>query len=165
MKQRISYTIWGIEKDSSNWINWYFDVQQLFASFGYDLTHIGITSDTFKSNKILTVSRNEKKLLKAIQGGEIPHCIECYSLKPDYKIAMFDCKILCSRSDFYITTVINDFDLAEDKEHKILELEKKYFNIEKGEVYYTSDKEVPMIYADTKDSGNLETYKFIKNIS
>lgn len=164
MGKRISYTIWGTTKQKNDWIEWYNNVKSLFNEFGYAITHIGIISQSFKSNKILTISRNEKKIVKALQDGEIPNSIECYSLQPNFRTAMFDYEILCIRNVGYMTFVINDTDLNLNREKKIITFEKKFITIEKGEVYSTTNKEVPMIYAETKDSTNLATYEFIKKI-
>lgn len=165
MKKKISYTVWGTEKSSNTWIEWYNEVKDIFLSLNYGLTHIGITSKACNSGKISTAKRKEKEFIERIQEGEKIDCVECYSLLPDYKTAMFDYRVLCARCSSYITFVINDEDLTPIVEKHIIEFEKKYFNISEGEVYSTSIKELPVLYAETKDSNNLDSYKSIKKIT
>ena len=81
-----------------------------------------------------------------------------------YQIAMFDFNIACIRSDSYISIVLKKEDVTSRIEKSVIELEKKYVIGTKGEIYSTSDKEVPMIYAETGDAKSLDTYKFIKRI-
>lgn len=80
MGRRISYTIWGCFKSSNDWLEWYEDVKVFFHSLKYDLTHFGITGDTYNSDKILTVSRKEKEFIKKLESNIYPTCVECYSL-------------------------------------------------------------------------------------
>ena len=42
---------------------------------------------------------------------------------------------------------------------------KKYVDYEYGEIYSVSREELPLIYAETRDIRNLDTYEFIKKIS
>lgn len=63
MGRRISYTIWGCLKSSNDWLEWYEDIKVFFHSLKYNLTHFGITGDTYNSDKILTVSRKEKEFI------------------------------------------------------------------------------------------------------
>lgn len=164
MGRRISYTIWGCFKSSNDWLEWYEDIKVFFHSLKYDLTHFGITGDTYNSDKILTVSRKEKEFIKKLESNIYPTCVECYSLLPNYQIAMFDFNIACIRSDSYISIVLKKEDITSRIEKSVIELEKKYVIGTKGEIYSTSDKEVPMIYAETGDTKTLDTYKFIKRI-
>ena len=164
MGRKISYTIWGCLKSSNNWLEWYKDVKAFFNSLGYGLSHFGITGDTYNSDKILTVSRKEKEFINKLESRIYPTCVECYSLLPNYQIAMFDFNIACIRSDSYISIVLKKDDVTSSIEKSVIELEKKYIIGTKGEIYSTSDKEVPMIYAETGDAKNLDTYKFIKRI-
>lgn len=40
----------------------------------------------------------------------------------------------------------------------------KYICLEYGEIYSTTTSEMPLIYVETKDKNNLNTYNLIKNI-
>ncbi|MCR5318498.1 MAG: hypothetical protein K6E22_09750 [Treponema sp.] len=164
MGRKISYTIWGSSKSSNDWLEWYEDVKLFFHSLEYELTHFGITGDTYNSGKILTFSRKEKEFIKKLESRIYPACVECYSLLPNYQTAMFDFNMACIRSESYISIVLKKEDTSSSIEKSVIELEKKYIIGTKGEIYSTSDKEVPMIYAETGDAKSLDTYKFIKRI-
>mgnify|MGYP006874739710 CR=1 FL=1 len=47
----------------------------------------------------------------------------------------------------------------------ILSILKKYVDYEYGEIYSVSRAEVPLLYAETRDKRNLDTYECIKKIS
>ncbi len=162
MQMYISYTFWGNDILAS-WSEWYADVAELFKSIDLSITHIGIKSQSFNSGKIITVARKGKRIIEAISNGEIPVSMECYSLPKDYQVAVFDFFILCVRTKDFISVIFRNEYINIIDEKQIL-LFKKYINVVDGEVYSTSVSEAPLLYAYTKKSSNLETYKHIKSL-
>lgn len=160
--RRISITIWGTEK--GDWIEWYNDIKNLMNKLGYEHTHIGIMSEHYTSGKILTVARKEKEILTKIIEGEIPMSFSCYSLPKGYKVAGFDYNFLCERNDEYMSVILKETDYNLSNEQFIILLMNKYICLEFGEIYSTMMSEMPLLYAETKDKRNLDTYKQIKNI-
>lgn len=164
MGKNISITLWGNCHEKQKWLEWYNEAKELFNMFGYAHTHIGIQSKSFQSKKILTVIRKEKEILEKIRSGEVPKSLSCYSLPKEFKVAMFDYDIFCIRREEYISFVLKEEDYNLNKENLILSFLKKYVDFEYGEIYSVSRDEVPMLYAETRDARNLDTYKFLKEI-
>ncbi|MCR5609272.1 MAG: hypothetical protein K6G26_09440 [Lachnospiraceae bacterium] len=162
MSKNICYLFYG-DKIDTNWVAWYMFVKQLFNSYNLEVSHLGIASESFKSGKIVTTKRKEKTLISKLNEGEVPRCIECYSLLEDFRIAMFDYKMLCIRTEKFIAIVFKEEYLGIIDEKNILEM-KEYINFSDGEVFSTDIKEVPLLYAYAKNANGLETYKFIKTI-
>ncbi len=162
MEKMISYTFWG-EGIGTNWYEWYMYVDKLFEKVGYNITHIGIKSQSYMSNKILTAKRKEKEIIQILKEGDNPSCFECYSLPSIFEVAAFDYNILCVRTDKFISLVLQEKDLNKLDERTILEM-KKYIYFSCGEVYTTLKNEVPLLYAYTKNISSLESFEFVKNI-
>ncbi len=161
-KRKISITIWGKEK--GNWLEWYKDVADLMTQMGYKNTHIGITTKSYNTGKVVTVARKEKEILTRIKDGELPRSFSCFSLPKDYRSACFDYYFLCVRTEEYMSVIINDTDFNTDIEQQIISLIYKYTYQESGEIYSTSVTEASLLYAETKDIRNLKTYKLIRNL-
>ncbi|MCR5608953.1 MAG: hypothetical protein K6G26_07815 [Lachnospiraceae bacterium] len=162
MSKNICYLFYGGNIDT-NWIDWYMYVKQLFNSLKLNVSHLGVISESFKSGKIVTTKRKEKTLISKMNEGEIPESVECYSLSDDFRIAMFDYKLLCVRTEQYIALVFKDEYIGIIDEKNILKM-KEYINFSDGVVFSTDIKEVPLLYADVKNANDLETYEFIKTI-
>ena len=160
--RKISITIWGKEK--GDWIEWYNDIKNLMNKLGYEHTHIGILSKNYSSGKILTVARKEREILTKINEGEIPMSLSCYSLPKGFKVASFDYNFLCERNGSYISVILKETDYNISNEQLIISLMNKYICLEYGEIYSTIASEMPLLYAETKDKNNLNTYNLIKNI-
>ena len=165
MGKNISITLWGNGIEKQKWIEWYKDVKELFSNLGYVHTHIGIQSQSYKNGKVMTVIRKEKEILTKLDQGEEPVNLSLYSLASDYKIAMFDYDVLCARDKEYLSFVLKEEDYNTYNENLILSILKKYVDYEYGEVYSVSRAELPLLYAETRDKRNLDTYECIKKIS
>lgn len=159
-ERKISITIWGAEK--GDWIDWYNDIKELMSYLGYEETHIGILSENYTSGKIMTVKRKEKEVLAKLIEGEVPKSFSCYSLPKGYKVASFDYDFLCERNASYISVVLKEADYNNANEQFVISIMHKYVCFEYGEIYSTSATEMPLIYAETKEKGNIKTYKLIK---
>ena len=88
----------------------------------------------------------------------------CYSLPEGYKVASFDYNFLCQRNDSYMSVIIKEADYNIDNEKLIISMMNKYICSKYGEIYSSIDSEMPLLYADTRDKNNLETYKLIKHL-
>lgn len=55
-----------------------------------------------------------------------------------------------------ISVVIKEIDYNSCNEQLIISLLRKYIRFEYGEVYSTSESEMPLLYAETKDKNNLK---------
>ncbi len=161
-KRKISITIWGKEK--GNWLEWYKDVTDLMTQMGYKNTHIGIITESYNTGKVVTVARKEKEILTRIREGEFPSCFSCFSLPKDYRCAGFDYYFMCERNEAYMSVTINDTDYNDYNERQIIAMITKYTCMESGEIFSTSMSELPLVYAETKDTRNLKTYKLIRNL-
>lgn len=163
-KKVISITLWGNGIQKENWLNWYQDIENLMKSLGYKPTHIGIQSKTFCSGKILTVARKKKDILATIAAGENPLSFSCYSLPKDYRTASFDYDFLCVRKEGYISVIVKDVDYDKLNIKSVISRLKDYINYEYGEIYIMSKKEMPLIYAATRNSDNIKSFSLIEEI-
>lgn len=165
MEKNISITLWGNGIEKRKWIEWYKDVKELFSNLGYVHTHIGIQSQSYNNGKVMTVLRKEKEILSKLDKGEEPENLSLYSLASNYKIAMFDYDALCARDKEYLSFVLKEEDYNICNENLILSIIKKYVDYEYGEIYSVSRAELPLLYAETRDKRNLDTYECIKKLS
>ena len=163
-KKVISITLWGNGIQKENWLNWYQDIENLMKSLGYKPTHIGIQSKTFCSGKILTVARKKKDILATIAAGENPSSFSCYSLPKDYRTASFDYDFLCVRKEGYISVIVKDVDYDKLNIKSVISRLKDYIIYEYGEIYIMSKKEMPLIYAATRNSDNIKSFSLIEEI-
>ena len=163
-KKVISITLWGNGIQKENWLNWYQDIENLMKSLGYKPTHIGIQSKTFCSGKILTVARKKKDILATIAAGENPSSFSCYSLPKDYRTASFDYDFLCVRKEGYISVIVKDVDYDKLNIKSVISRLKDYINYEYGEIYIMSKKEMPLIYAATRNLDNIKSFSLIEEI-
>ena len=91
----ISITFNGeIDNDNVRWIQWYNDAKKIVKLLGYEPTHVGISGTAFKSGKVLSVSKSEKKILKSLENGDSVYYISLFALPKDYKSASFDYDVL-----------------------------------------------------------------------
>ena len=164
-RKNISITLWGDGIEQQKWMEWYKEVKELFGCLGYVHTHIGIQSASYKNGKVMTVNRKEKEILSKLDKGEEPENLSLYSLTGDYKVAMFDYDVLCVRDKEYLSFVLNEECYNEYNVNLLISMLKKYVDYEYGEIYSVSREELPLIYAETRDIRNLDTYEFIKKIS
>ncbi len=164
MDKRITYSFWGKEKTTQNWIDWYKDVKFLINCIGYELSHIGVEFESYDSKKIVTVKRKEKDILLRMNNGEIPNSLECFSLPNNFKMAIFDYNIYCVRNSRYIAYTLYENDMNEYNEKLIRQITEKYFVPDNGEAFFTSLKEVPLLYVATRNSDNIKSYDFIKSL-
>ena len=63
-----------------------------------------------------------------------------------------------------MSVILKETDYNISNEQLIISLMNKYICLEYGEIYSTMASEMPLLYAETKDKNNLNTYNLIKNI-
>lgn len=163
-KKVISITLWGNGAEKGKWIEWYDDIKEIMNSLGYKQTHIGITSKSYTSGKILTVARKEKEILAKIKDGEIPSSFSCYSLPKGYRQAVFDYEFYCEREEKDVSVIMNEVDYNPDNEQMIISVLKKYIDSEYGEIYSALRSDAPWIYAGTRKVNDLKSYELIRRI-
>lgn len=160
----ISISLWGKTKKEQKWDEWYEDVKKLADSIGINMTHLGIRSTNYSSSKILTIRRKEKDILECIKKGEKIDSFSVYSLPENYQIASFDYDLYIVRNMSFISISMKEKYYNSLIEQRFILSMNKYIDFETGEVFSTSDKEVPLIYTATRDKSNLETFESIKII-
>lgn len=160
----ISITLWGNGIQKDKWLNWYQDVENIMKSLGYKPTHIGIQSKTFCSGKILTVARKKNDIFTTIVAGENPSSFSCYSLPKDYRTASFDYDFLCVRNKKYISLIVKAVDYDKLNLESVISQLKDYIDYECGEIYIMSKKEMPLIYAATRNLDNIKSFSLIEEI-
>ena len=164
MEKNISITLWGNGIEKQKWIEWYKEVKELFNNLGYVHTHIGIKSQSYNRGKVMTVARKEKEILSRLEQNEEPENLSLYSLDKEYKIAMFDYNVLCARDKEYLSIILSEKDYNAHNENLIISILNKYVDYRYGEVYSVSKDEMPLIYAETREKRNLDTYECIKKL-
>ena len=160
----ISITLWGNTAKKGKWIDWYKDTKKIANNMGYELTHIGIQNQSFSDGKIRTVSRMEKKILESIEKGDCPQDFSCFVLPSDFRSASFDYTLLFDRTENDISILISENDYEKFDENELLNTFKQYIDYECGEMYEVSRKEMPLIYAATRRSDYVKSYKHIKDL-
>ena len=157
-------TIWGKSISDDNWAEWYEDTKALADDLGFSLSLFCVTGMTNGPKNVVTVARKEKDLLSAISEGDVPTGVCCYDLPDNFKVAMFDYKLCCSRTTDSISIVLRSNDMDENVVAKIVEYEKKYISLEYGEVFSTDLSELPMLYVLNRTRDGLDTYAFCRQI-
>lgn len=160
----VSITLWGNGIEKEMWLNWYQDMENLMQRLGYEPSHIGIQSASFRSRKILTVARKKKDIIAAITSGEKPSSFSCYSLPKDYKTASFDYDFLGVRTKQYISVILKEVDYNKLNVKSVISQLKEYIHYEYGEIYRMSKEEMPLLYAATRNSDSLKSFCLIEEI-
>ena len=119
----ISITFNGeIDNDNVRWIQWYNDAKKIVKLLGYEPTHVGISGTAFKSGKVLSVSKSEKKILKSLENGDSVYYISLFALPKDYKSASFDYDVFIARDEGYVTLTMNQSTFAHIQEDELLNM-------------------------------------------
>ncbi|MFZ5968227.1 MAG: hypothetical protein ACOYVK_13770 [Bacillota bacterium] len=162
----ISITFNGhVDDDNNKWIEWYNEGKKIISLFGYEPNHIGITSTSLKSGKVMTLKRNEKKLVNAIENGDVVKSISIFSLEDNYKSASFDYNVLLVRNSDYVTLIVNKSDFYKVDEDVLGDSLRKYINATYAEIYEMDRYEFPLIYATKANPAtSFKTLKIIKKI-
>lgn len=145
-RETISIALWGDGRVFGKWLEWYCDMGDVFQKLGYKRTHLGITSPSFQGDRILTVARKEKQILQVLKDGEIPEDLMCYSLPKGFRQAAFDYEVDATRAGEYIHLEMNASDFPKIDAEQVIDLLKKYIELDHGEIFQMSRYEVPLLY-------------------
>lgn len=86
---KISIVLYGsANSKKENILSWYEYANEFRRKFGFPLTHIDSTGDSFKSEKILTLKRTEKRFKKSLEKDESLKNVELYSLPEEFTQAV-----------------------------------------------------------------------------
>ena len=160
---KITYVFWMNEDIEYKWADLYNDVKDLFKALGYEVSHLGIVSDSFNSGKVVTVNRKEKEVIKKLIDGERPLSFTWLSIPKSYKNATSDCDLMCCiRGGAFFSLEIKSEDNSSYVEKLIISFVQKHFSCDSGEAFTVDRKESSLVYCATKDSANLKEYACIK---
>lgn len=155
--------------DSTKWLDFYGGTIELIKSLNLTPNYLGVTGHSFKSGKIATINRVEKKLIKALNNGEEVVSLAIYSLPDDYRIAAFDYNVYISRTrqlgnPHLLATFSTDLFESLSQEKVISQL-KQYIDFHSGQVFQLNNLESPQIYASKANSKSVfKSLKVIKEI-
>lgn len=163
----VSITFNGkIDNDNEKWIQWYKDAKMLIELMGYIPTHVGIGGVAFKSGKVLSISKSEKKILKSLENGDEVYYISLFSLPKDYKSASFDYDVLVARDEGYVTLIANKGAFDYMQENELISKLRGYISASGGEIYEMDRDEVPLLYAAKDNPPNMyKSLKVLKTIN
>jgi hypothetical protein len=151
--------------DTKRWIDFYNYSKEIANELSPGLNYIGLIGEEFKSGKVLTTKRIEKRLLKSLSNGNSLSSMALYSLPNDFKQAAFD-------YNFYLGRDVNEYNTNTSKivltlptdtymninNQAIISSLKEFIQFKEGEVFELSRFETPMIYAmRVTDIGSFKT--------
>lgn len=88
--------------DTNRWIDFYNYSKKIAYELSFEPNYIGLIGEGFKSGKLLTTKRTEKRLLKSLANGSSLSSMALYSLPDEYKQAAFD-------YNFYLGRDVNEY--------------------------------------------------------
>lgn len=161
----VSITLYGkLESESKySWIEWYEYCKKNVLNLGYVPNYISIESDSIKTNKILNLSKKEKKVLLSINNNEYIKWLSIYSLPENFTSASFDYNVLITRNKKYLSIIMNkEVYLNLNLEETLSEL-KNFIELNYGEIYEMNRSESPLLYASgLNEVSEFETLKILK---
>jgi hypothetical protein len=153
IKLKTSIVLYGqINAEGSNLWEWFQYTLDLNSTLGFKPTHIGIIGESFKSGKITTIPRVQKKLQKALLNNERIDSLSTYSLPEDFHQAAFDyqtemCLVQRHDNPFVIITIPSEIFRIANSE-KIISQLSCFINSNEGEIFELSVYESPLLYAN-----------------
>lgn len=155
--------------DTNKWLKFYNYSKKLCTEMSFEPNYIGLIGEEFKTGKVLTIRRTEKRLLKSITNGNSLTSMSLYSLPDEFTQAAFD-------YNFYISRNLNEHNQKPSKIILTLPTEiyekintdcvisnlKDFIQFKEGEIFDLSRFETPMIYASkVNDINSFESLKII----
>lgn len=166
MRDRIvkSVVFWGrIQRDSSRWMDWLLDAQDIIRGLGLDPNYIGIDSTSMSSGKVLCLSRVEKKIKSLIMREEHVNWISLFSLPKGFGTACFDYDALLERSDDHVILITGRSIFESKVGDEVVARIKRHISVSKGEIFAMDRHESPLVYVsganDSKDFKSLKVMK------
>ncbi|MGC4378614.1 hypothetical protein WD019_17080 [Fictibacillus sp. Mic-4] len=153
--------------DSITWLEFYNYSLEFAESIGFTPNYLGISGESFKSGKISTIKRTQKRLLTSLEQNESISSISIYSLPENFEVAAFDYNVYICRTNRlqYPHIIITlQSEIFEKIDHKVLvDKLKQFIAFKSGQIFKLSNLESPQIYASKANS--LETFKTLEVIS
>ncbi|HEY9061485.1 MAG TPA: hypothetical protein VIO64_13405 [Pseudobacteroides sp.] len=148
----LSIVLYGSVSDNiGSWKNWYEYSKKQIQDLNFEPNYIGISGTNFKSSKINTLRRIEKKLIEAFDNSEILSSLELYSMPDEFKQAAFDYNIYMIRTAnlrcqrVFIT--LNRDIIQAININSVVESLKKHIDYTNGEVFEMTNFDNPQFYA------------------
>lgn len=169
-KLKTSIVLYGTitAREKELW-EWYEYTLKLNEEFGFLSTHLGIIGESYKSGKLSTITRTEKRLRNSLENGEEIESLSIYSLPQEFTQAAFDfnteiCMNLREDNPFVIITVPSEiFDRVNVEE--IVSVLGSFIKCIEGEIFELSVFESPLLYASkVNESSDFESLKILKRI-
>ena len=152
MELTTSITLYGeIINIPETFLNWLEYCKELMNRFGFIANYVGVTSESFRSGKIRSLTKIENKIRQAINKGENINYIAVYSLPNNFKLAALDFNIsMCIYNNlppmFVTFTVRRELFKGVNYEDIIGRL-KHFIKFKNGEIYDIDIEEFPESYA------------------
>jgi len=159
--REVNYTFWG-EPVDTNWYEWYLAVKKLFEKYGYEITHLGIFSASYISDKVVTARRKEKTLIEILKSGEAPDAIECYTVPKDFITVIGDSRLSCIRTKNFISIFYLENQISNIDENDFMEM-KKFIKFESGEVF-ASSKYCTVVHSYSREQKTWDDFELIKTL-
>ncbi|WP_252225058.1 hypothetical protein [Clostridium sp. ZBS2] len=161
----VSITLYGEVECKNNCIDWYEYCKRVIERLGHKPNYISIESDSIKSNKVLSLDKNERKVIKSINNDTNIKWLSVYSLPNDFITASFDYNILFTRNNKYLSIIMNKKLYSKlDVDSTLSEL-RKFIKLKHGEIYEMHRDESPLLYASgLNEASDFDTLKIIKKL-
>lgn len=160
------------ELDTDKWIDFYKLSKNLSKNLSLESNYIGLDGTEFKSGKVLTIKRTEKRLLKSLIEGKGLISMALYSLPEGFTQAAFDYNFYLGRdkneekhNQSKIILTIPTEEYRKLNTDKIITTFRELIHFKEGEIFELSRYETPLLYAsklnETKD---YETLKILSTL-
>lgn len=155
------------EFDTDTWIDFYNISKELSRNLSFESNYIGLDGTEFKSGKVLTIKRTEKRLLKSLIEGNGLLSMALFSLPEGFTQAAFDYNFYLgrdkneeNRNQSKILLTIPTEEYRRINNASIIATLKGFIQLKEGEIFELSRYETPFLYAsklnETKDYETLK---------
>ena len=158
------------EFDTDKWSDFYNIAKYLSKTLSVQANYIGIEGEEFKSSKLLTIKRTEKRLLKSLTNGNSLLSMALYSLPDGFTQAAFDYNFYLGRdknedshNQSKILLTIPTEVYSEINTPSIICTLKEFIQFKEGEIFELSRYETPLFYASRVNE--IEDYETLKILS
>ncbi|MFC4323230.1 hypothetical protein [Litchfieldia salsa] len=158
------------EFDTDKWIDFYNISKDLSKKLSFEPNYIGLDGEEFKSGKVLTVKRTEKRLLKSLANRKSLLSMSLYSLPEDFTQAAFDYNLYLGRdknedshNQSKIILTIPTEVYRELNTPNIIATLKEFIQFKEGEIFELSRYETPLLYASRLNE--IEYFETLKILS
>jgi len=166
-RKMVSIVLYGnIDSNTVKWLKWYeYSISEI-SELGFSPNFIGVEGQSFNSEKITLLKKNDKKLRASFDKDEDFTSIALYSLPENFKQAAFDYDIYMSRTTQerypHIILTISYDNFKKINVNNTIEKLKEHIQFSYGQIFEMSSYESPQFYAAKLNS--IEAYKSLKVI-